>query len=35
VKVREVIELIERDGWRQVRQRGVIGSSSTRRSAAK
>jgi predicted RNA binding protein YcfA (HicA-like mRNA interferase family) len=32
MKVREVITLIERDGWYLVQIRGTIGSISTRRS---
>jgi predicted RNase H-like HicB family nuclease len=30
VKVREMIKVFEKDGWRQFDTRGVIGSSSTR-----
>jgi hypothetical protein len=34
MKVREVIELIERAGWRLARTRGAIDSTSTRRDPA-
>jgi hypothetical protein len=34
VKVRDLIKLIEEDGWRHVKTRGVIGNSNIAQSRA-